>query len=272
MRKLTIFILILAFLPSLLFSEKKKIYIRRGEGALPIKDTYINTGIVFLSIFEYPVLDPRQIEAILIGLQDRTYSLNSKHTSFGIEIPGELPSTFYRLGFTNSVYSARPYDSYLNALYTNKYILIEPRPVIDGLQNAFLLFSLQYVVPYISTEMRNGVRYETNSIDLGIKYEFKTFNGLDLIGGVDGGIGVCAIRESCTSYNISPFAGIKLNFWDISIALEAYHRYVWLEFGPASLHLNIKSTDTYMITLYREFDSETLDFQGKDPAPKPKYR
>lgn len=258
LHKIVFLILIFLSFPAFLLAEKKKVYIRRGEGALPIKDTYVNTGIVFLSIFEYPKFDSRQMEAILIGLQDRTYSLNSKHTSFGIESPTDYKSVYYRIGFTNSIYYARPYDSYLNAAYTSKYILVDPKPEIDELQNAFLLFSLQYVIPYISTEMRNGVRYETNSIDLGIKYEFKILNNLQLIGGVDGGIGVCAIRESCTSYNISPFAGFKFDFWDISIAFEGYYRYVWLEFGASSLHLNIKSTDTYMITLYREFETDTV--------------
>ncbi|EMN47692.1 hypothetical protein LEP1GSC088_0922 [Leptospira interrogans str. L1207] len=103
MHKIVFLILIFLSFPTFLLAEKKKVYIRREEGALPIKDTYVNTGIVFLSIFEYPKFDLRQMEAILIGLQDRTYSLNSKHTSFGIESPTDYKSVLQIASITQDL-------------------------------------------------------------------------------------------------------------------------------------------------------------------------
>jgi hypothetical protein len=246
------FFLFLLFIGNSIYAQTRRIYIQHGQGY--IKDTapIISPGVGLATILSQPLLSEKQIQLLPIAIE-RNFRYRTEHTTVGFEQNPHHENVFLRLGITNSKLFSSPYFLALDSKFFFDNFNTDLNQ-IDPLQRLFVYSLISLVPEFQSRELKSGVNYEANLFEFGVRYEKDFFGFFRPTFGVDFGLGFCSIRESCTAYSINPFTGIGFFYKDIEISLNLVRRYLWLEFGGNSFNLNLKGSDTYMISISKELD------------------
>lgn len=237
-----------------IFAESKRIFIQGGSGGLVTQYPYISpaNGLANLLSLSSPLENPFLPQLLAVGLYERKMVLKSEHITLGYEQSFTDSPFFWRIALTNSKYKTMPYNKYLELAFFNYYFNGDVNK--DNFQKTLGYSLLAFTGEYQSREITGGVYYETNNFEIGLKYEKLLVYRILAQIGFDGGLGYCSVRESCTSYTLSPFLGMSIKFENISYSFLVYKRYTWIEFGPNSYNLNLFGIDSYMVNVSKDLD------------------
>ncbi|TGL65352.1 hypothetical protein [Leptospira jelokensis] len=245
------FILIFLFSHSL-SAETKRIYAQYGSGSINGTAPIISPGVGLATIASQPAFSEKQLQLLPVAFE-RNIKYRTEYTTVGYEDNQYDENIFLRVGFTNTKLKSSPYLLALDA----KFFFDNFNPNLEqiNLIQRFFVYSVFLLVPeFESRELKSGVNFEANLIDLGARYQKEFFGFFKPTIGIDFGLGKCTIREACTAYSVSPFTGLGFYYGTTEISFTVMRKYLWLEFGPTSYNLNFKGNDTFMISLSQEIN------------------